>query len=186
MKGTIMLRRVVSANDEHGNAIFIEDSTLEARSAEALPGVAMHHIWGADQRVLPRDGSQPAWHSHFPPTDGWRFVLLTLQPGQAAAPIDDPTEGQLADLEEAFPGLLATVDPGTEGMHASETIDLVVVVDGPITLELSDSQTKELNTGDVIVQVGNVHRWVNRSSKPCSVAAVVVGATYETRTSADS
>lgn len=174
-----MLRRVISANDENGNPVFTDDSTIQARSAEALPGVAMHHIWGADERVLPRDGSQPSWHSHFPPTDGWRFVLLTLQPGQAAAPIDDPTESQLEELEEAFPGLLTTVEPGTDGMHTSETIDLVVVVDGPITLELSDSQAKELQTGDVIVQVGNVHRWVNRGTKPCVVAAVVVGTKYE-------
>jgi quercetin dioxygenase-like cupin family protein len=181
-----MLRRVISANDENGNPVFTEDSMIEARSAEALPGVAMHHIWGADGRVLPRDGSQPSWHSHFPPADGWRFVLLTLQPGQAAAPIDAPTESQLEELEEAFPGLLTTVEPGTEGMHTSETVDLVVVVDGPITLELSDSQVKDLHTGDVIVQVGNVHRWVNRSSKPCVVAAVVVGTRFETSTAAAS
>ncbi|MDQ6526923.1 cupin domain-containing protein [Nocardioides sp. LHD-245] len=177
---------MISANDENGNPVFTEDSTIEARSAEALPGVAMHHIWGADERILPRDGSQPSWHSHFPPTDGWRFVLLTLQPGQAAAPIEDPTESQLEELEETFPGLLTTVEPGTDGMHMSETIDLVVVVSGPITLELSDSQAKELQTGDVIVQVGNVHRWVNRGTEPCVVAAVVVGTKYEPRATAGS
>ncbi|WP_236789996.1 cupin domain-containing protein [Amycolatopsis sp. GM8] len=173
-----MLRRIVSATDAHGNAFFAEDSTITARTAEALPGFAMHYIWGADERLLPRDGSQPSWTSHFPPENGWRFVLLTLQPGQAAAPIDNPTDSQLKELEETFPGLLGTVEPGTTGMHTSETIDLCVVLTGPVTLELSDSLAKELHTGDVVVQVGNVHRWVNRSTEPVVVAGVVVGTSY--------
>jgi quercetin dioxygenase-like cupin family protein len=176
-----MLRRVVTATDDHGNPFVAEDATITARSAEALPGVAMHYIWGTDERSLPRDGSQPTWTSHFPPINGWRFVLLTLQPGQAAAPLDNPTESQLKELEETFSGLLSTVEPGTTGMHISETIDLVAVLTGPITLELTDSLTKELNTGDVVVQVGNVHRWVNRGTEPAVVAAVVVGASYDAK-----
>jgi len=181
-----MLRRVVTATDDHGNPFIAEDSTITARSADALPGVAMHYIWGADDRFLPRDGSQPSWKSHFPPTDGWRFVLLTLQPGQSAAPHDNPTDSQLKELEETFSGLLNTVEPGTAGMHISETIDLVAVLTGPITLELSDSLVKELHTGDVVVQVGNVHRWVNRGTEPAVVAAVVVGASYGADSAADS
>ncbi|GAB3574659.1 cupin domain-containing protein [Amycolatopsis endophytica] len=174
-----MLRRVVTGTDSEGAAFFADDSTLTARSASALPGVEMHYIWGADQRRLPSDGSEPSWHSHFPPESGLRFVLLTLQPGQAAAPVDSPTEAQLNELQESFPGLLGTIEPDTEGMHTSATVDFAVVLSGPITLELSDTLAKELQAGDVVVQAGNVHRWVNRGSEPAVVAAVVVGATYE-------
>lgn len=174
-----MLRRVVTGTDSEGAAFFADDSTLTARSAAALPGLAMHYIWGTDQRLLPRDGSDPSWHSHFPPENGLRFVLLTLQPGQAAAPIDSPDESQLRELEETFPGLLGTIEPNTEGMHTSETVDLAVVLSGPITLELSDTLSKDLQAGDVVVQNGTVHRWVNRGSAPVVVAGVVVGARYE-------
>lgn len=169
-----MLCRVSTATDSHGRPRSPRIPPIIARSAEALSGVKSHSIWGADERVLPRDGSQPSWRSHFPPENGWGFVLLTVQPGQAAAPLDSPNECQLKELAETFPELLAAIEPGITGMHASETFDLAVVLAGPITLELSDSLAKELNTGDAIVQVGNVHRWVNRGAEP----AVVAGTTY--------
>jgi quercetin dioxygenase-like cupin family protein len=174
-----MLRRVITARDSKGDAVFVDDSQSAPKTAAALPGVKMHYIWGADQRNLPRDGTEPQWRSHFPPAEGVRFVLLELAAGQAAAPIDSPSESQLQELEETFPGLLGTVEPGTEGMHASETIDFAVVLSGPITLELSDNDSTVLQTGDVVVQSGNVHRWVNRGHEPALVAGVVLGANYD-------
>jgi quercetin dioxygenase-like cupin family protein len=48
-----------------------------------------------------------------------------------------------------------------------------VVISGTIDMEL-DGETVTLNAGDVLVQRGTVHNWVNRSNEPCIIAFVLV------------
>jgi uncharacterized cupin superfamily protein len=60
-------------------------------------------------------------------------------------------------------------------MHRTRSIDYAVVMEGEIDMLLEDSEV-HLAAGDVLVQQGNDHAWVNRGSKPCRIAFVLIDA----------
>ncbi len=63
--------------------------------------------------------------------------------------------------------------PGT--MHRTETIDYVIVMAGEIDMDMDDS-TVHLKAGDVLIQRGTNHSWVNRGTVPARVAFVLCDA----------
>jgi quercetin dioxygenase-like cupin family protein len=69
------------------------------------------------------------------------------------------------------------IPPGRTGpMHRTETIDYVIVLAGEIDMETDDS-TIRLKAGDVLVQRGTNHAWINRGSEPARVAFILIDAT---------
>jgi quercetin dioxygenase-like cupin family protein len=50
------------------------------------------------------------------------------------------------------------------------------VLSGEIDMELDDGVTVRLRQGDVLVQRGTIHNWVNRGTQPCVIAFVLVAA----------
>jgi quercetin dioxygenase-like cupin family protein len=66
--------------------------------------------------------------------------------------------------------------PGvTPRNHRTDSIDYAVVLSGEIDMELDD-QLVHLGAGDVLVQRGTIHNWVNRSNAPCVIAFVLIDA----------
>lgn len=66
-------------------------------------------------------------------------------------------------------------DQGRPGMHRSASIDLGYVVEGRIMLQLDNEETT-LCAGDLFVQSGSLHAWLNPFDEPARLIAVVVGA----------
>lgn len=56
-------------------------------------------------------------------------------------------------------------------MHATDTIDYLVILKGKVTLVLEDGEA-DLAAGDIVVDRGVMHGWRNPHGEPC-VAAVV-------------
>jgi quercetin dioxygenase-like cupin family protein len=84
----------------------------------------------------------------------------------------------VADIEGKLPGLLRYMDPSDPGMHATDTIDFEVVLEGTVVLELDDGAEVTLNAGDTVVQNGTRHRWKNPTDKPARLALFVCGASH--------
>jgi quercetin dioxygenase-like cupin family protein len=59
--------------------------------------------------------------------------------------------------------------------HRTDSIDYAVVMKGEIDMELDDT-TVHLKAGDVLVQRGTIHNWVNRGTEPCVIAFVLIAA----------
>ena len=68
------------------------------------------------------------------------------------------------------------------GMHTTPTVDYDIVLDGEVWLELSDGREVKLNTGDVVVQHGARHAWRNKSDRPATIAAILIGANTASQT----
>jgi quercetin dioxygenase-like cupin family protein len=69
-----------------------------------------------------------------------------------------------------------TFPPGNPGrMHRTETIDYVVVMRGELDMDMDDSTVK-LRAGDVLVQRGTNHAWVNRGKEVARAAFVLIDA----------
>jgi len=60
-------------------------------------------------------------------------------------------------------------------MHRTQTMDYAVVISGEIEMRL-DAGTVRLRAGDVLVQQGTIHDWVNDGREPCRIAFVLVPA----------
>jgi quercetin dioxygenase-like cupin family protein len=59
-------------------------------------------------------------------------------------------------------------------MHRTQTVDYAVVMAGEIFMVLDGGKEVHLKQGDVIVQRGTVHDWINRGSVPCVIAFVLI------------
>ncbi len=70
----------------------------------------------------------------------------------------------------------AHVDSEVPGMHVTDTVDVVTVVEGEIYIVLEDAETL-LRVGDSVVQRGTNHAWSNRSERPAVLVATMMSAT---------
>jgi quercetin dioxygenase-like cupin family protein len=61
-------------------------------------------------------------------------------------------------------------------MHATESVDYAIVLEGEIDMLLDDSEV-HLKAGDILIQQGTNHAWVNRGERPCKIAFVLIDAT---------
>lgn len=60
-------------------------------------------------------------------------------------------------------------------MHQTNSVDYAVIMSGEIDMLLDDSEV-HLRAGDVVVQQGTNHAWVNRGDQPCKVAFILIDA----------
>jgi quercetin dioxygenase-like cupin family protein len=73
------------------------------------------------------------------------------------------------------------IDPKTQGYarhantHRTKSIDYAIVLDGEIDMLMDDTEV-HLKAGDVLIQQGTNHAWVNNGNEPCRVGFVLVDA----------
>lgn len=143
---TPAIRRVVTAHDAQRKPIVAADGMLPLTGLR--PGQEGSVIWATGR--VPADNLDPA--------DGAGKAVGTVLPDGAVFRI----------LRYAA---------GAAGrMHRTESLDLAVVMSGSIVLELDGGAEVALGQGDVLVQRGTAHKWVNRGSEPCVIAFVLIGA----------
>ena len=61
-------------------------------------------------------------------------------------------------------------------MHRTHSLDYVVVLKGEMDMELDDGAIVHLNEGDVCVQHGTIHNWINNGTEPCVIAFILLAA----------
>jgi quercetin dioxygenase-like cupin family protein len=97
-------------------------------------------------------------------------------------PVDnlDPGDGSRKSQTAMPSGAVFRVvryEAGSTGrMHRTNSLDYAVILSGSIVLELDDGAEVALRAGDVLVQRGTVHNWINRGTEPCTIAFVLVDA----------
>ena len=98
----------------------------------------------------------------------------------ADAPFPPDTEWQDTDAFVDAMGEVgagdAHVDSDVPGMHVTDTIDVLTVVEGEIYVVLQETATL-LRAGDSVVQRGTEHAWINRSERPAVLVATMMSAT---------
>jgi hypothetical protein len=99
-------------------------------------------------------------------------MVVTLPPhyGEAGGVQEDPT------LADAAPDVAAAMDDASSGVHTTDTTDFILIQSGTVSLDLGTGTETELQAGDVVVQHGTTHRWVNHSDNPITMAVFMVGA----------
>jgi hypothetical protein len=177
-KRNMSIRRVVTGHDKNGNAVFASDGQVQPVTTPLIVGAEWSVIWGGDgPPTFPDDGQFQGFENYFPAPGGYRLYIVTMPAGydgSTAEGID--VEAAIADLNKKLPGMIGHSEPDHPGMHTSATIDFEVMLAGEIVLELDNGSERIARAGDVIVQNGTRHRWLNRSNEPAKFAAFIVGA----------
>jgi mannose-6-phosphate isomerase-like protein (cupin superfamily) len=175
----VQIRRVVTGLDAAGHAIVVSDGPPPRRhDLVHVPGMSTAMLWAtAPGRPLPLDGADPTPHvlSQLPLPGGTCFLIVAFPPDSVFA--DPGFDAAAADAEQrlASPGIAELFEPDNPGMHATDSVDYVVVLAGEVWLELDDGQLSHLRAGDTVVQNGTRHAWRNLSAEPVTLAVVQVG-----------
>lgn len=165
------MRRVVTGHDADGKAVVLLDGAapnVKVKSAQG--GVVSTLLWVTDES--PADVSGHADRAQrdiavAPPPRGSIFRIVEFPPLGAA------TLSQAAIHEDM--GLSGQKAGRHPLMHRTKSIDYAIVMQGEIDMLLDDSEI-HLKAGDVLVQQGTNHAWVNRGSEPCRIAFVLIDA----------
>lgn len=142
----LQVRRVITGHDAKGRAVVKIDE-VSKNVASSRPGASACVVWTTEGFPANNDGQAD---------EGLKKVGTTL------------TNGTVFRIIEFAPG----VAPRN---HRTDSIDYIVVLSGEIDMEL-DGSTVHLKAGDVMVQRGTIHNWVNRGTQPCVLAVVLVDA----------
>jgi len=59
--------------------------------------------------------------------------------------------------------------------HRTDSIDYAVILSGEIDMEM-DGSWIHLKGGDVLVQRGTIHNWINKGTAPCVIAFILIDA----------
>lgn len=153
----------------------------EKRNHSAVRRVVTGHDSSKVAKVL-MDGS--ATNKKFPPSGAVATLIWVTEQTPADIAIGEDVEDMGARVLGTAPppnGTRFTVNdipPGTgttATMHRTETIDYVIVISGEIDMEM-DASTIKLKAGDVMVQRGTNHAWVNRGTEVARIAFVLIDA----------
>ena len=80
-------------------------------------------------------------------------------------------EGRFTMIENGSVFRILDFKPGVaHRMHRTDSIDYIVVMSGDIDMELDEGHSVHLKAGDVMVQRGTIHNWVNNGSETCAVS----------------
>ena len=140
------IRRVVTAHDGNGKAVVKIDE-ISRDVVSFRPGATIANIWSTEGFPVDNAGA----------TDTAKEITATTR-----------DNGTVFRVIEYGPG----VSPRN---HRTNSIDYAMVLSGEIDMEL-DNQLVTLRAGDVLVQRGTIHNWVNRSNAPCVIAFVLIDA----------
>jgi quercetin dioxygenase-like cupin family protein len=140
------VRRVITGHDANGRAVVKIDE-IAKNVVSGRPGANAAVVWTTEGFPANNDGDAD---------EGLRKVGTTLK------------HGTVFRIIEFSPGVAAR-------NHRTDSIDYIVIMSGAIDMEL-DGSVVHLTAGDVMVQRGTIHNWVNRGTAPCVLAVVLVDA----------
>jgi quercetin dioxygenase-like cupin family protein len=142
----VQVRRVITGHDEKGRAVVKIDEVSQ-NVTSSRAGQTACVVWTTESFPVNNTGEAD---------EGLRKTGTTLK------------NGTVFRVVEFAPG----VAPRN---HRTDSIDYAVVVSGEIDMELDDSVV-HLKAGDVLVQRGTIHNWINRGTQPCVIAFILIDA----------
>jgi quercetin dioxygenase-like cupin family protein len=144
---SLQIRRVVTGHDAKGKAVIKVDE-IAKNVISSRPGASSCVVWSTKGFPVDNDG------------------------------FEDPTGGSFkTTVEGGTVFRIVRYEPGvTPRNHRTDSIDYAVVISGAIEMELDGGVIAKLKAGDVLVQRGTIHNWVNRGSEACVIAFVLVSA----------
>ena len=112
---------------------------------------------------------ESAWFNKIWSTDSWPSDNNDLADGAERETGLASANGSVLRIVEMAPGHRSP-------MHRTRSLDYGIVLAGEIDLELDEGRIVSLNVGDVVVQRGTIHAWINRGATAARMAFVLLSA----------
>lgn len=168
-------RRVVTGHSPDGKSIIsFDDKGTNVTHIPSWEGLYVTELWVTSEMPIDNGGDDDRAlrpMKHDPDPSGTIFRLVEIPP-------ESKTSFNSSGI---FTELGSTNKPSEADsnrhptMHKTNSVDYLVVISGEMTMEMEQGETL-LKQGDCIVQRGTNHAWVNKSDKPCLLAAILVDA----------
>jgi quercetin dioxygenase-like cupin family protein len=142
----LQVRRVVTGHKDDGKATILIDE-ISTNVLSLRPGTSSAVIWTTTGFPVNNDGDDDT------------------EKGATGTTL---ANGTVFRLVEFGPG-------NTPRNHRTDSVDYAIVMRGEIDMELDD-EVVHIKAGDVLVQRGTIHNWVNKSSEPCLIAFILIDA----------
>jgi mannose-6-phosphate isomerase-like protein (cupin superfamily) len=172
------LRRVITGHAVNGQPKVVIDQSMPATTMALLPGWEIHRLWGYDEvPPAPNPGKEASDLRFYPERpNGVRFMQVTIPPASTPPPPANlDMAAAAAEADRLAPGLVGVFEPEEPGMHRTDTIDFILILEGRVILDLGGGQTVELGPHDTAVQNGTRHKWYNPFNEPCRLLGVLIG-----------
>ncbi len=169
------LRRVVTALDETGTAIVLFDGENPHKAVRPIRGNVMRLVWATGETPADMAGPQDRAAIDIgtsPPAGGTIFRIIDYPP---ATPESEKLDKGHRLAQLAHEPAIRGKPPRHPFMHRTRSLDYVIILSGEIDMLLDESEI-HLKAGDVLVQQGTNHAWVNRGTEVCRIAFVLVDA----------
>jgi mannose-6-phosphate isomerase-like protein (cupin superfamily) len=144
---TLEIRRVVTGHDSDGNATVLFDDISPPRP-NMRPGAEATVVWTTQGFPVDNNGEE----------DGGRRETGTTLPGGTVFRV------------------LRLAPNNAQRVHRTDSIDYAVVMSGEVDMELEKGDEVHLKAGDVLVQRGTIHNWINRGPEPCQIVFILIDA----------
>ena len=157
------IRRVVTGHDAQGRAVFASDG-VPPRTVTSEAGHGLSELlWFTAPPTSVDDGTDVAAEllGRFPERGASTCRLIRFPGFEPGTPASETWLRVPGD------------DPALPGLHRSHTLDLMLVIEGEITLGLQDGEYA-LGAGDAVVQRGTEHRWRVVGETPCTFLSVLL------------
>jgi mannose-6-phosphate isomerase-like protein (cupin superfamily) len=169
------VRRVVTVINRDGKAVVLFDGDNPHKIVRPNRSVVSRLLWTTDETPADISGTadRAAVNAAIAPAAGgsiFRIVDVPPTPPEIETLAHDHLQRQLGDHlpKRSRP-------PRHPLMHATRTVDYAIVMEGEIDMLLDDTEI-HLKAGDVLIQQGTNHAWVNRGTEPCRIAFVLIDA----------
>jgi len=145
------IRRIITGHDSNNKAKVLIDGPAQNIRGNR-PGQFTTLMWCSDEMPLDMAVGEDVEDmgarklGTYPPVNGTRFMISEYPPNNSPV------------------------------MHRTETVDYIIILSGKIDMELDDGETVTMGPGDVMVQRGTNHAWINRYDEVCRMVFVLVDA----------
>jgi quercetin dioxygenase-like cupin family protein len=142
-------RRIVTTHGANGKSVILVDgyATNHKFQTDRISSTLMWSTDASPTRIYGNEDEGARILGSAPPINGSRFTMMEFLPGNEV-----------------------------HGLHRTDTVDYVICISGEIDMVLDDSESVTLRAGDVVIQRGTDHAWVNRGQGPCRLAVVLLDA----------
>ncbi|PZR35045.1 cupin domain-containing protein [Caulobacter segnis] len=170
-------RRIVTGHTSDNRAVIASDAP-PTRVFDNLgeEGLVFYEVWNTPQTpaIIDRNDAEPgeAQLTLAPPPGGTRIRVLDIPP--------DKSDTDYSTIFERIGGADAHVDEAKRrhaSFHRTRSIDYGIVLSGEITLLVDEGEVTAF-AGDIVIQRGTNHGWINRSDKPCRIAFVLIDGVF--------
>jgi mannose-6-phosphate isomerase-like protein (cupin superfamily) len=165
-------RRVVTGHDASGKAVVLIDGAAPNAKLRKATGLTSTLLWVSDGSPADNSGNADSADRDIgvaPPPRGSIFRMVDFPPASEVGTVDNAAMLKEMGLSGGH------ADPRHATMHRTRSVDYAVVISGEIDMLLDDSEV-HLGAGDVLVQRGTNHAWVNRGKENCRIAFVLIDA----------